>query len=152
VKYLDQVEADLLARFRNESDVLLSDFSLEEDFLTQPRRALFQKINETEMAAKQKEERRKRKRNLNSFPAKPYLRKMRFGYKILRGLSVKPSPGAPRIAVINAVGGIQSGRSSQGGPTGQSLGSDTLISLVRRAKADNNIKAVVLRIDSPGKN
>lgn len=52
--------------------------------------------------------------------------------------------------MINAAGGINSGKSSRGGPTGRTLGSDTLISMVRRARFDPSVKAVVLRIDSPG--
>jgi protease-4 len=58
--------------------------------------------------------------------------------------------GGARIAVINAVGGIQSGKSGNSGLTGKSLGSDTLIEMVRMAKLDNGIKGVVLRVDSPG--
>jgi protease-4 len=53
-----------------------------------------------------------------------------------------------RIAVIYAVGLISSGESSDGGT--QVVGSDTLVRYLRRARADNSIKAIVLRIDSPG--
>ena len=55
-----------------------------------------------------------------------------------------------RIAVIYAVGMITSGESNYDGATGQSVGSDTLVSHLRKVRADDSVKAVVLRIDSPG--
>ncbi len=55
-----------------------------------------------------------------------------------------------RIAVIYAVGLISSGESSYDSPQGQVVGSDTLVSYLRKARADSSIKAIVLRIDSPG--
>lgn len=55
-----------------------------------------------------------------------------------------------RIAVIYASGEIGSG-SSQNSPTGdQSIGSDTVAKALNDAAADKTIKAVVLRVDSPG--
>lgn len=55
-----------------------------------------------------------------------------------------------RIAVIYASGDIGSG-SSQNSPSGdQSIGSDTVSKALRDAAADKTIKAIVLRVDSPG--
>jgi protease-4 len=55
-----------------------------------------------------------------------------------------------RIAVIYASGGIGSGR-SKSSPTGeQSVGSDTVSKAISDARDDKNIKAIVLRVDSPG--
>src|SRR5690242_12673591 len=55
-----------------------------------------------------------------------------------------------RVAVIYATGDIGSG-SSQNSPSGdQSIGSDTLSKAVTDAAADKSIKAIVLRVDSPG--
>ncbi len=55
-----------------------------------------------------------------------------------------------RIAVIYATGEIGSG-SSQNSPSGdQSIGSDTVAKALNDAAADNSIKAIVLRVDSPG--
>jgi protease-4 len=55
-----------------------------------------------------------------------------------------------RIAVIYATGEIGSG-SSQNSPSGnQSIGSDTVSKAVNDAAADKTIKAIVLRVDSPG--
>ena len=55
-----------------------------------------------------------------------------------------------RIAVIYASGDIGSG-SSQNSPSGdQSIGSDTVAKAMNDAAADKTIKAIVLRVDSPG--
>jgi protease IV len=55
------------------------------------------------------------------------------------------------IAVIYASGGIVSGRSSSGGfGGGEVSGSDTVAKAVNDAAADTAIKAIVLRVDSPG--
>lgn len=55
-----------------------------------------------------------------------------------------------RVAVIYATGEIGSG-SSQNSPSGdQSIGSDTVAKAVNDAAADKSIKAIVLRVDSPG--
>ena len=55
----------------------------------------------------------------------------------------------PRIAVVYAVGIITSGES---GDTSQGnvVGSDSIIRYLRTARADDSIRAIVLRIDSPG--
>jgi protease-4 len=55
-----------------------------------------------------------------------------------------------RIAVIYASGEIGSG-SSQNSPSGdQSIGSDTVAKALNDAAADKTLKAIVLRVDSPG--
>lgn len=57
----------------------------------------------------------------------------------------------PAIAVVYATGGIASGKSSGGGfMFGKTCGSETVAGALRRASADPRIKAVVLRVDSPG--
>jgi protease-4 len=56
-----------------------------------------------------------------------------------------------RIAVIYASGEIWPGKSSSGGMTGgQSVGSDTMVKAINEAARDKSIKAIVLRVDSPG--
>ncbi|HLA94202.1 MAG TPA: signal peptide peptidase SppA, partial [Pyrinomonadaceae bacterium] len=55
-----------------------------------------------------------------------------------------------RVAVIFASGAINSGRSSDGTFGGQMVGSDTVVQAVNDAAADSSIKAIVLRVDSPG--
>lgn len=55
-----------------------------------------------------------------------------------------------RIAVIYATGDIGSGRSENSPSGDQSIGSDTLSKAVTDAAADKSIKAIVIRVDSPG--
>lgn len=55
-----------------------------------------------------------------------------------------------KIAVIYATGDIGSG-SSENSPSGdQSIGSDTVAKALNDAAADKSLKAIVLRVDSPG--
>jgi len=56
----------------------------------------------------------------------------------------------PKIALIQASGVIASGDSGFDAVSGQVLGSDTIIKYIREARADNSVKAIVLRVDSPG--
>ena len=56
----------------------------------------------------------------------------------------------PRIAVIYVSGAIVSGESGYDPIQGPVLGSDTLIQSIRRARRDRSVRAIVLRIDSPG--
>jgi protease-4 len=58
--------------------------------------------------------------------------------------------GRSRIAVINAFGVINSGRSGIDPLNGAVAGSDTLVEYIRKASKDRSIKAIVLRVDSPG--
>ena len=55
-----------------------------------------------------------------------------------------------RIALIYAVGAVASGSSSFDVLNGEVLGSDTLTSAIRSAREDDSVRAIVLRIDSPG--
>ena len=85
---------------------------------------------QSDVEQKAKIQRRKEQSNQGKFfPAGLYLKKMRKGNRILAGLALKEVRGGPRIAVINAVGGIGSGKSGNG-VNGKSLGSDTLIAQV----------------------
>jgi protease-4 len=57
---------------------------------------------------------------------------------------------APKIAVIYAGGEITSGSSAASATGGSTLGSDTFVQWIRSARADASIRAIVVRIDSPG--
>ncbi|MEJ7577819.1 MAG: signal peptide peptidase SppA [Pyrinomonadaceae bacterium] len=71
-------------------------------------------------------------------------------YRRVRPESLKLNTGE-RIAVIYASGGINSGSSDGGGPFGdQSVGSDTMVKALNDARDDKTIRAIVLRVDSPG--
>jgi protease-4 len=64
-----------------------------------------------------------------------------------------PSPGStrgPQIAVIYAAGTINSGRNGYDPVNGAILGADTLIGYIRQVRKDTAVRAIVLRIDSPG--
>jgi protease-4 len=56
----------------------------------------------------------------------------------------------PRVAVIYIAGTITSGKSGYDPVNGAVLGSDTLIEYIREVRKDDSIRAIVLRIDSPG--
>jgi protease IV len=55
-----------------------------------------------------------------------------------------------KIAVINAAGVINSGSSGFDPVNGPVVGADSLVGYIRRARADRSIRAIVLRVDSPG--
>ena len=55
-----------------------------------------------------------------------------------------------KIAVLNAVGAITSGRGGYDPVNGAVLGSDSLVEYIRDIRGDASIRAIVLRIDSPG--
>ena len=62
-----------------------------------------------------------------------------------------PWPQKPGVAVVRISGGISVGRNSGGGPLGGSgSGSDTIGAALRAVAEDEKVKAVVLRVDSPG--
>jgi protease-4 len=55
-----------------------------------------------------------------------------------------------KIAVINAAGMINSGRSGFDPVNGAVIGADSLVEYIREARGDRSIRAIVLRVDSPG--
>src|SRR5256886_8346144 len=55
-----------------------------------------------------------------------------------------------KIAVVYAAGDIVSGSSSFGSSGEETIGSDSLVKTLKEVADDKSIKAVVLRIDSPG--
>lgn len=57
---------------------------------------------------------------------------------------------SPKIAIINAVGPITSGNSQADFFGDETMGSTTIIKAIRQARDDATVKAIVLRIDSPG--
>jgi protease IV len=62
-----------------------------------------------------------------------------------------PNRKGPTIALIYAVGAIERGKSGYNAATGEIvLGSDSLAAALRQATEDQDVKAILLRIDSPG--
>lgn len=66
-------------------------------------------------------------------------------YLTERRVPLPAALGGNQIGIIIASGTIYDGEQSAG-----SIGGDTLAGLIRQAKNDANVKALVLRIDSPG--
>lgn len=56
----------------------------------------------------------------------------------------------PRIAIIYASGEIVSGASQYSSTGGEVMGGDSVAADIRRARTDSSIRAIVLRVDSPG--
>ncbi len=55
------------------------------------------------------------------------------------------------VAIVYALGSITSGNSSDGGLFGSgSMGSNTIVKALRDAREDDDVKAIVFRVDSPG--
>jgi len=55
-----------------------------------------------------------------------------------------------RIALIYAVGAIVDGKSGKSMMDGSTVGSTTMVDAIRQADSDPKVKAIVLRVDSPG--
>lgn len=152
---------NVTAMLMQEQDESANPFDLTSEFLSHQRRSFVEaetaevplnksesKKAESEARMQQAIESKKESVKARFFPAGIYLRKMRKGSRIFPRLPYKESVAGPRIAVINAVGGISSGKSGSGA-MGATLGSDTLINLVRSARYNPSIRAVVIRVDSP---
>ncbi|MCB2198701.1 signal peptide peptidase SppA [bacterium] len=56
----------------------------------------------------------------------------------------------PKIAIVYATGAIQRGKSRDGFLTDEQMGSETVAQAIRAARNDKHVKAIVLRVDSPG--
>lgn len=56
----------------------------------------------------------------------------------------KPAKGS-KLAVIYCVGGIESGKGNE-----ETIGSETIAKAIKDARLDSSIKAIVLRVNSPG--
>lgn len=70
-------------------------------------------------------------------------------FKLLSPSKPRPSKG-PKVAVIYAVGAINTGKGGRGLLAGETVGSTTLVEAIRQAEDDATVKAIVLRVDSPG--
>jgi protease-4 len=58
--------------------------------------------------------------------------------------------GRHKIAVIHGTGLIHRGRSGYDPSIGMHMGSDSVAEAIRQARKDDSVKAIILRIDSPG--
>ena len=63
----------------------------------------------------------------------------------------RPHDKGKKIALVFGVGGVTRGRSDYDPVQGsQNMGSDTVAGAIRAAVADNDVKAILFRVDSPG--
>ncbi len=62
----------------------------------------------------------------------------------------KADSKAPKVALIYAQGGINTGKSTSSLFGDTTMGSDTVVKHLRDAEKDPSVKAIVLRVDSPG--
>jgi protease IV len=61
-----------------------------------------------------------------------------------------PGSHEPGVALIYATGPIRRGRSGRGPMSGGAMGSDTIASAIRGAAKDEHVRAILLRVNSPG--
>jgi protease-4 len=61
-----------------------------------------------------------------------------------------PAPRPESVALIYATGPIRRGRSGRGPLSGGAMGSDTIAAALRSAITDDGVRAIVLRVNSPG--
>ena len=67
--------------------------------------------------------------------------------RYLKAVGQSPKDGeAPNVAIVTAAGTIVDGDA----PVGSAAGGDTVAGYLKKALEDDNVKAVVLRVDSPG--
>ena len=69
----------------------------------------------------------------------------KYAYHTAKRVDNKVKDEDKNIAVVYAVGGIESGKGNN-----TTMGSETVAKALREARLDDNIKAIVLRINSPG--
>src|SRR5215470_6778831 len=60
------------------------------------------------------------------------------------------SPRQDSVALIQATGAIRRGKNGRSPLTGNAMGSDSITSALRAATNDPHVKAILLRVDSPG--
>jgi len=70
--------------------------------------------------------------------------------KLLSPPKTAAKSGKARIALIYASGVIVTGKGTQSLLGGSSVGSTTMVEAIRKADKDPTVKAIVLRVDSPG--
>ncbi len=70
--------------------------------------------------------------------------------EFLSGGSSQSSSSEPRIAVLRLEGAIVSGSSPMSLFSEASISSDKIVPLIEKVGKDDNVKAIILRVDSPG--
>lgn len=65
--------------------------------------------------------------------------------KYARAVNFRATSGDDKIAIIYAQGDVRDGKSDD-----ESIGSEEYVELIRKARLDKNVKAIVFRVNSPG--
>ncbi|HTX29224.1 MAG TPA: signal peptide peptidase SppA [Streptosporangiaceae bacterium] len=79
-----------------------------------------------------------------------YLSRYQRAHTLAQRARRPPNPKERCVAVIYASGPIKQGRSSRGPVGGGAMGSDTVSAALRSARKDDRVRAVLLRVNSPG--
>lgn len=74
---------------------------------------------------------------------------MKLFQSILGASTTGDTDTGPKLALVYAVGPIMSGE-SESGLAGESMGSETIVEALHEAADDDDVKAIVMRINSPG--
>jgi protease-4 len=79
-----------------------------------------------------------------------YVARYQRGHALAQRARKLPNPRERFVAVIYASGPIKQGRSNRSPLGGSSMGSDTVAAALRSATSDERVRAVLLRVNSPG--
>jgi protease-4 len=71
-------------------------------------------------------------------------------FKLLSPPSTGKKSSKHKIALLYATGGIVTGKGGRSLFGGETIGSSTMVEAIRQAEQDETVKAIVLRVDSPG--
>jgi protease-4 len=83
-------------------------------------------------------------------PVLLYLGRYQRSKELLSRAKQLTGPRQPVIALIQATGGIRRGRNGRSPMTGSAMGSDSITTALRAATADPHVRAILLRVNSPG--
>jgi protease-4 len=75
---------------------------------------------------------------------------MKMFQTIFAGEKEKRPTSSDKVAIVYCVGPIMSGESTSDAFAGSVMGSTTIVEALRQAGKDDNVKAIVMRVDSPG--
>ena len=79
-----------------------------------------------------------------------YVTRYQRAHTLLQRARKLPNPRERFVAVIYASGPIRQGRSNRSPVGGSAMGSDTVAAALRSATSDERVRAVLLRVNSPG--
>jgi protease IV len=90
------------------------------------------------------------RKQLGNDPALLYLGRYQRSKDLANRARQLTSPRQDGVALVQGTGAIRRGRNGRSPLTGTAMGSDSMTAALRAATADPHVKAVVLRVNSPG--